>query len=93
MAWLIKPDGSLTEIKPGGRGKKFTLEEMQKAVAGYIEGVYVIFEGKKRRAYVNEEGHLKGLPFNDLATRILSPEYLGNIIVGNMLVVLPGEGA
>ena len=93
MAWLIKPDGSETEVHAAkGPGKRFTLQELQAAVDGYIEGVYVTWEGKRRRAYVNEEGLINGLPVNRTATAILRPEYMGNVITGNMIVMLPGEG-
>lgn len=74
--------GKPTEVFPKN-GKKFSLEEMQKYVGGYIEfaGVY---DG--HRIYVNEEGLLKKLPINVIGTKMLQ-----KIIVGDILVIHPDE--
>jgi hypothetical protein len=47
-----------------------TLEEMQRAVGGYIETVPYLdqYDGKPCVAFCNEEGKLKAEPINDRAT-------------------------
>ena len=60
MATLIKTDGTVTTVEPRN-GKSFCLEELQHAVGGYIEAVYLP-DGKVM--IVNEEGKLDGLPQN-----------------------------
>jgi hypothetical protein len=74
----ITADGKAVEVLPGD-GKKFSLEEMQKLVGGYIERVGTI--GRKT-VYADEEGLLKGLPLNPVAS-----ERVGRPIVGTVLVV------
>ena len=76
---LLKPDGSVVDYPPAG--KAYKLEELQKAVGGYIEvvslkGGYIMV--------INEEGKLNGLPINQKAT-----DLYGNPrdhVVGNALV-------
>lgn len=80
---LIKPDGSVEPYPP--KGKTYTLEELQKAVGGYIEILHP--PDPKLLMVVNEEGKLKGLPNNDEATRLMGENLLpGDYIVGNALV-------
>jgi hypothetical protein len=43
-----------------------TLDNMQAVVGGYIEGVRCTIEGL--RMYVNEEGMIRGLPINRIAS-------------------------
>ena len=87
MATLYKADGTVTKVKPAG--KKFTLEEMQALVGGYIRGVRT---DAGREMYVNEDGFMLRLPHNSQATRqvkkTLGP---GDYIVGDAVVVNPGE--
>lgn len=76
---LLKPDGSVVDYPPAG--KAYTLEELQKAVGGYIEvvslnGGYIMV--------VNEEGKLHGLLRNQHATALLGSTW--DHIVGNALV-------
>jgi hypothetical protein len=61
-------------------GTTFTLEELQKAVGGYIE---VIHLADGRVMVLNEEGRLHGLPFNANATRVLSD--VGSYVFGRHL--------
>jgi hypothetical protein len=46
------------------------IEELQKAVGGYIETVpyFTKYKDKQCVAFCNEEGKLKGLPYNSRAT-------------------------
>ena len=67
MAMVLYPDRSVAVLDvldaPGGRP---TLEQLQAAVGGYIE----VVRCTRLQAYlvVNEEGLLKGLPYNPLAS-------------------------
>lgn len=70
---VIKTDGSIEALTTTD---KTQLEQLQKAVEGYIEGTQVRYQNRLRRAYVNEEGLLKGLPQN-----ALFPQYVGNVVV------------
>ena len=50
--------------------RPFTLEQLQKAVRGYIETVcyFSKYDGKKARVYANEEGIIRDLPINRWAS-------------------------
>ncbi len=84
------PDGKEYEVR-AINGKKFSYEELTKAVQGYIESL--IPAERFTTAYVNEEGVLKGLPANKFSWTAAKqsvyrlngygPGYLfqGNIIV------------
>lgn len=67
-------------------GKYFSLEELQKYVGGYVERIDM-FNGNAM--YVDEEGRLKNLTYNEFATKVLSK--LGALpcdyIRGNALIV------
>lgn len=62
MATLYKADGTKEEFK-----YPTSLENMQQAVKGWIEYAYMP-DGSA--FIVNEEGKLKGLPYNERATHI-----------------------
>jgi hypothetical protein len=85
MAKLIKSNGEVTEVKPVN-GKKFSLEELQKFVGGYIQK----FKTTNKCFVLNEDGLPKGLPVNEKATDALYLECEGvrNVqdIVGDVLV-------
>ena len=59
MLTVIRTSGEITELKP--KGKKVSLEEMQKVVGGYIEMVTL----KNKVLICNEEGKLMNLPLNE----------------------------
>jgi len=84
---LIKPDGTEETIRPA-KGGKFSLEELQKAVGGYIEIVFPKPGNGRGTFYINEEGKLQSppLPVNPKATGMIRL-FPGDAIVGNMLVV------
>ena len=83
MATLIKSDGKMNEFTPQS-GVKFTLEELQKAVGGYIEIVHI---DKDFDMVVNEEGKLLCLPINETATRLYRRvRYTDDLIVGDVLI-------
>tara|TARA_R110000824_G_scaffold42116_6_gene124468 strand:+ start:6562 stop:6807 length:246 start_codon:yes stop_codon:yes gene_type:complete len=79
MAYLLKVDGTIEQM-----GKNPPLEELQKAVGGYIEGVTTANGG---RFYCNEEGKLMGLPHNPAANSMID---FDDYIVGDV-VVMEGE--
>jgi Domain of unknown function (DUF3846) len=64
-------------IRPGHPGEVYdgeaTLAFLKEIVGGYIEVVYLIDRVKDRLAYhlvLNEEGKLKDLPYNQVATML-----------------------
>ena len=61
VAWLVKADGSIKEVKPK-KGKTFTLEELQGFVGGNVE---VISLPNGKELWLNEEGKLDNLPINE----------------------------
>ena len=75
---VIKVDGSVEPISVSGKYLK--LEEMQKAVEGLIEFVYI--GNKKYAIIVNEEG----LVYN-LKPNVFARLNWGKILVGNILIV------
>jgi len=62
---LIPVEGESRAISPQ-KGKKFTLEELQKYVDGYLENVGTTSEGDV--LIVNEEAQRRDLPINEQAT-------------------------
>lgn len=72
-AVIFSPDGKISYQEP--KGAKFSLEELQGMVGGYMEvvGEYVVL--------ADEEGRLKGLPLNKQAIRMFSKELVGNVVV------------
>lgn len=66
---------TVTELPP--------LEDMQEFVGGYVEGLRL---KNGHTLYVNEEGRLKGLPVNKMATAFWSASYnTQSKIVGNVI--------
>lgn len=88
MATLYSIDGMQKEVKPKVE-KGFSLEELQSYVEGNIECVELP-DGMV--LVVNEEGKLKNLPVNRLATQEWE-KYFGatDIIVGNALICNPND--
>ena len=84
---VILPNGSLN-IYAVLDGRTPTLEWLQQQVGGYIETVPACL-GNNMLIIVNEEGKLKGLPFNDTATDMARG--LGDMLVGTV-VVMKAEG-
>jgi hypothetical protein len=86
MATLYKTNGIHKEVLPRN-GKVFELEELQAIVGGSIEVVRSV-DGKKM--IINEEGKLKKMDLNVLATLIYQ-HGRHDPIVGPALVVERGE--
>lgn len=82
---IIQVDSTIKEVEPAD-GKFFSLEELQKAVGGYIEGIHLECGCIM---FVNEEGKLNDLPLNQNATALFwhSSGYTGDVIVGDAIVV------
>ncbi len=78
MATLLKTDGTATEVKPAN-GKKFTLAEAQALVGGYVERV----RARNGFLLVNEEGLLKGLPWNLAASGMVGFTLVGDVVLYN----------
>ena len=79
MAELIKSNGEVTVVTPVN-GKKFTLEELQKLVGGYV--AFTFTRGGQRMA-VNEDGVFMGLQLNKAAAGM---HFQGVPIVGDVVV-------
>ena len=60
----------------------FNYKKIQECVGGYFEAVGTRF--RNISTFLNEEGKLKGLPYNDIATSI--DEYSA-VIVGDVLLM------
>lgn len=63
MAIHFKASGKSIDVQPKN-GKVFSLEELQ----GYVEGLIELVNLRTCWLVVNEEGMIKGLPFNMAAT-------------------------
>lgn len=84
MATLFKTNGETILVVPENQ-KKFTLEELQKYVGGYIE---ILTISDNNFMVINEEGKLEQLPLNDKATEIYIKHFgFNDIIVGDVLIV------
>jgi len=63
-------------------GPIVSLEELQKAVGGYIE----VIPGSRLRAYCNEDGHRLQLPRN-----VFASARFHQLLVGDVAALEPGE--
>ena len=74
MATLIRADGTTEVVKPAGGRKKFSLEEIQKMVGGYVD-IQKLPAPVGGKMAVNDEGKLVGLPMNARASEIWQSAY------------------
>ena len=75
-----------TSVEMVDYDKKDEYRFLSDAVDGYIE--MVALKGTQLTMYVNEEGKLEGLPFNDIATSIFQAKFGAvDIIMGNAVLV------
>ena len=81
MAYLLKVDGTIEQM-----GRNPPLEELQKAVGGYIECVNTANGGY---LYCNEEGKMMRLRYNPAANNMV--EFFDDYIVGDVVVMEQGE--
>lgn len=84
MALIITPNYEVTPVEP--ENGKFTLEQLQSIVEGYIEIVRI---GEKELMIVNEEGLLRNMEVNDVATAYLN---IRKLYVGESPVATPIVG-
>lgn len=83
MAKVIKVPDEVVDVEPMN-GTDFSLEELRSFVGGYIE-VLDLYDDEMM--VVNEEGKLKGLPINEMATwYLLDNSRYSDVIVGNVLI-------
>lgn len=75
MATLINPDGTFADMVGTGAGAALTLEQLQRAVGGFIEHVRCNPDrcGQYDHAFCCEHGKLDGLPVNRLASYLCRP--------------------
>jgi hypothetical protein len=59
--------------------KKFSLDELQKFVGGYIEEEAQVLKGYI--TFADEEGKLKNKKFNELGFKIFETELVGDFII------------
>lgn len=93
MAKIYKTDGTKEDVFPKENGK-FSLEEMQEIVGGYIETIDL---PSGMVMVLNEEGKLEGLEKNEVATEIWKrefpiedyPDNNDELVVGNVLLTDP----
>lgn len=91
---LLTPESSTgarpTEHRHEGKGRP-PLETLQGLVGGYLEPVKVRYEGRVREAYIDEDGRMKNLRFNEMATQLYHNYWRSEsqYIRGNMVVWVP----
>lgn len=79
---IIKSDGTSADFMPKN-GTDFTLEELQKAVGGYIQIVYI---SSTQIMVLNEDGKNEGLPYNHNASLIFAMAGIKDFAVGDVVV-------
>lgn len=80
--WLIKTNHTVQKIDPPAGG--YELEQLQEMVGGYIEIVPIpasFVMGSEMCIVANEEGMIKKLPLNDVASIILGSYILGDVLI------------
>jgi hypothetical protein len=73
MALVIQVDGTTTAIKGEGEGGALTLEQLKAAIGGWLEMLRCDPDACQGfdHVYFDEEGKLKGLPINRVASEML----------------------
>jgi hypothetical protein len=94
MALLVKADGRIEIVLPM-MGGEFTFTELQDFVGGYFEVLKIHggvdgYEGEFEMMVCNEEGKLKELPINLIATA-LHVYGTRDPVVGDVLLCKRGE--
>lgn len=86
MSQLRRTDGTTENVTGEGPDGTLTLEQMQRLVGGYIE-IVPLRGHEEQLLVVNEDGKLKQLPVNSLATeeymRFYGPR---DVIVGDAIL-------
>ena len=82
-AVVVQPNGDVSKVTLDG-----SLLSFQEIVGGYIEGVF----NPDYVAYVNEEGLIRGLPYNEAATDFISRGFIYRLhLVGPVVIVGAGD--
>jgi len=91
--------GKMTTIKTNGvimvleKDVAITLDDLQTAVGGYVESIpmFDLYKGEHCVAFCNEEGKLKGLPLNAVATGYWweqrHPHPPNDMLVGDIVII------
>ena len=75
---ILLADGTTRYTKPKVLAKGYMLDELQAIVGGLIEIVYL---PHSQIMVVNEEGLLKGLPYNVMASVLAGQHIVGDVLV------------
>lgn len=75
---VLKSDG--TKTSRDFTNSSPSLEDLQEAVDGWLEGIPVKSLGRGV-LFANEEGLLRGLPFNEQASSLAGRPLVGNVVV------------
>jgi hypothetical protein len=78
LAVHVQSDGKNVVVKPKN-GKEFTLEEAQAYVGGYVE-IAPTMPDIGCILLVNEEGHMRGLPHNEVASKVAAQHIVGDAL-------------
>ena len=84
-AYLFKADGDSEDIRPEDEVGGFELSRIQEIVGGYVELISVdpcgvCGSNSKMVMLVNEEGKLKELPKNYMASAVANMDIVGNSV-------------
>ena len=83
---VITPEGSITQMEMGKDGQS-EYDFLNKTVAGWIQAVDLDGTLAGFTIWVNEEGKMSGLPYNDLATLLWEISYgQTDIMVGTAVI-------
>lgn len=90
MGTIVRSNAAPEFVRPAN-GPAFSLPELQKIVAGYIEAVYLRMSGERVIMFVNEDGRRLELPVNGYATFLVRqfadpPHAPDVVIVGDAIV-------
>jgi hypothetical protein len=88
--YIISPSGDRTPVSPAN-GKDFQLEELQKAIDGYIEVVRIKRNGRDAIMIVDEDGISKKLVPNPRATALYVMSGGKRPIYGTVLICSPRQ--
>lgn len=83
VALQIRAGKSDIWVKPKN-GKRFSLEELQSFVGGNIE---IIACPHGQIMIVNEEGRLKELPVNRVASKVAQREVVGDVLLTDVRLI------
>jgi tRNA(Ser,Leu) C12 N-acetylase TAN1 len=79
LATILKVSGEKVEVVPNGKNGTVTLEQLQKAVGGWVEELNITF--KERVMFVDEEGRLKNKELNSEASILARRPIVGDAVI------------